>query len=32
MPPQQAYDLLDFSDDLDDFGAHFCPSNPLPLM
>jgi hypothetical protein len=23
MPPQQAYDLLDFGDDLGDFGAHY---------
>jgi hypothetical protein len=32
MPPQQAYDLLDFSDDLGDFGAHICPQIRLPLM
>jgi hypothetical protein len=25
MPPQQAYDLLDFGDDLFDFGAHSIP-------
>jgi hypothetical protein len=25
MPPQQAYDLLDFGDDLGDFGAHIRP-------
>jgi hypothetical protein len=32
MPPQQAYGLLDFVDDILDFIAHALRSQPLKLV
>jgi hypothetical protein len=32
MPPQQAYGLLDFVDDIFDFIAHAFGSQPLKLV